>query len=195
MGKLLLGAAAALASLTLTGAVAAAQSGDVSVDASGPGAQVKVISKDKVRATVNNTTSATVNNTAYQKATSGDAKVTHSTTGGNATSGKAGNTAALSVSGTINNSSSLGDVSCGCAGMSGAVNVDASGPDSKVTVMSKDSTKITVNNTSNLSVNNKVTQTAYSGDASVTGNTTGGNATSGDASNSTTASVSFSVTN
>jgi hypothetical protein len=91
MGKLLLGAAAVVASLSLTAGVAAAQTGDVDVDASGPGAHVRVDSHDKNKVRVANKTNAKVYNDTWQHADSGDARVSHNTTGGNATSGGANN--------------------------------------------------------------------------------------------------------
>lgn len=192
MGKLLLGAAAVVASLSLTAGVAAAQTGDVDVDASGPGAHVKVDSHDRNGVKVRNKTNAAVNNGTYQKAESGDAKVKHNTTGGSATSGAASNGTALSVSASVNNSE--GTEGLGSGGAAGNVTVDASGPSSKVKVDSHDKNYVSVKNTLNFSVNNNTTQKAETGDASVTGNTTGGDATSGSAANTSSSSVSLTVT-
>ena len=194
MGKLLLGVASVVASVSLVGGVAAAQTGSVDVDASGPGANVKVDSHDHASVHVANKTKAHVYNDVYQKADSGNARVSHNTTGGDATSGNAANSSALSVSASVDNSgSSLGDM-LGGGGM-GDVTVDASGPSAKVKVDSHNSAHVSVYNSVDLKVSNDVTQKASTGNASVTGNTTGGDATSGSASNTSSGSVSLTVTN
>jgi hypothetical protein len=182
MGKLLLGAAAVVASLSLTAGVAAAQTGNVNVAASGPGAHVGVDSHDENKAKVRNNTNAHVYNDTYQDADSGDAKTWHNTTGGSATSGAASNGNALSVSGSVNQSSGVGGMELG------------SGPSSHVHVNSHDKNSVSVKNNVNFKVSNDTTQKAETGDASVVGNTTGGNATSGAASNTNSSSVSLTVT-
>jgi hypothetical protein len=52
-----------------------------------------------------------------------------------------------------------------------------------------------VNNDNNLSVSNTNYQTASSGNATVSENTTGGSATSGNSSNTNSTTVDFNVTN
>jgi hypothetical protein len=192
MGKLLLGAAAVVASLSLTAGVAAAQTGDVDVDTSGPGAHVKVDSHDKTKVNVKNKTNAKVYNDTYQKASSGDAKVKFNTTGGDATSGNASNGNALSVSASLNQAAGMDDMSMGNG--NGDVTVDASGPASKVKVDSHDKNYVSVYNSVDFKVSNDTTQKAYTGNASVSGNTTGGDATSGNAANTNSSSVSLTVT-
>jgi hypothetical protein len=193
MGKLLLGAAAVVASLSLTAGVAAAQTGNVNVAASGPGAHVGVDSHDENKAKVRNNTNAHVYNDTYQDADSGDAKTWHNTTGGSATSGAASNGNALSVSGSVNQSSGVGGMELG-SDNDGDVTVNASGPSSHVHVNSHDKNSVSVKNNVNFKVSNDTTQKAETGDASVVGNTTGGNATSGAASNTNSSSVSLTVT-
>ncbi len=192
MGKLLLGAAAVVASLSLTAGVAAAQTG--SVDTSGPSAHVKVDSHNKNRVEVKNKNDVKLKNNTTQKASSGDAKVKHNTTGGDASTGDASNASALSATVGIDNSGSVGDVGCGC-GDEGSLDVDTSGPGAKVKVDSHNSNKVEVKNTNDVKLENKVYQSAYTGDASVTGNTTGGDASTGDASNSSSVSFSLEITN
>lgn len=193
MKKLLTGAAAVVAGVVMTVGVAAAQTGNVDVDLSGPGSDAKVIFKDKMKVDVDNDTKAKLYNNVSQSADSGDAKVKNNTTGGSATTGDAMNTNGLTVAVSVDNSGAMGDMNCMCAG--GNVNVDASGPNAEAKVISKTKTKIDVDNDTMLKVENNVSQSANSGDATVKNNTTAGSATTGDAVNTNTVSVSFTVKN
>jgi hypothetical protein len=81
----------------------------------------------------------------------------------------------------------------------GGVDFDASientGPDSENEVSVESELEIDIENDNNLSVVSTNTQTATSGDAEVDGNTTGGDAITGDASNESSTSITFEVTN
>lgn len=189
MGKLLLGAAAVVASLSLTAGVAAAQT--TTVDTSGPDARVRVDSQNRHRVRVHNHNKVELKNDTKQHASSGDAKVSHNTTGGDAYSGDARNSARLDATATIDNTSSAGAVG-GTGGEDVNIDVDTSGPGADVRVDSNNSSHVEVTNRNDVKVDNKVYQNAYSGDATVWGNTTGGDAVSGDASNSS--SVKFDLT-
>ena len=76
-----------------------------------------------------------------------------------------------------------------------SISGSTTGPDSTniVKVITKSSVKVTNNN--DLKVTNNNTQHASSGDASVYDNTTGGSATTGNASNTNSTTMSFKVTN
>ena len=196
MGKLLLGAAAVVASLSLTAGVAAAQTGGVSGHAKGPNSYVKVDSHDRSKVKVENDNKVRLNNDVYQKASSGDAKVKHNTTGGDASTGDAGNSSALSASLSLDNSGSVGDLNCGCEGQgSGDVDAFAEGPDSVVKVDSHNSSEVKVENTNKVTLNNTVVQKAKTGNATVSDNTTGGDASTGAASNTSSVSFTLDITN
>jgi hypothetical protein len=193
MGKLLLGAAAVVASLSLTAGVAAAQTG--SVDTSGPGAFVKVEANKKNKVRVYNTNKVDLENRTYQKASSGDAKVKFNTTAGDVSTGDASNANALSATVNLNNTSTLGDLDCLCEGDGAGLDVDTSGPAAKVFVDANSYNSVKVNNYNKVEVENKTEQKAYSGDASAAFNTTVGDVTTGNASNTNSSSFSVSITN
>ena len=142
----------------------------------------------------NNCLSATNFNT--QTAWTGDAKVSHNTTGGDAVTGAAMNSNSFNASATVNNSGAGDWASAVNVGGGNATStISNTGPDSYNTVNNDTSVKVHVENNNNLSVSNTNTQSAYSGDAKVYGNTTGGSAMTGDATNTNSTSVSFNVTN
>ncbi|MGB4758944.1 MAG: hypothetical protein WBP26_02710 [Candidatus Saccharimonadales bacterium] len=85
-------------------------------------------------------------------------------------------------------------------GLSGAVgastgSISNTGPDSYNKVSDKQFKLVKVHNKNNLGVSNANSQNAWSGDASVKHNTTGGSATTGAASNANATSVSATVNN
>jgi hypothetical protein len=73
--------------------------------------------------------------------------------------------------------------------------ISNTGYNSDNTVSSRVRNSVDVENNNNICVSNDNEQTASSGDARVSENTTGGSATSGDASNTNSTTVSFNVTN
>lgn len=115
---------------------------------------------------VENDNDITVNNHTYQHAESGDAKVSHNTYGGDATSGDAWNSSENNTEVEINN--------------------DWNGSNSH---------SYKVENSNSVSVSNHTGQSAHTGNATVSGNTYGGSATSGDASNYSSNTVSVSINN
>ena len=73
--------------------------------------------------------------------------------------------------------------------------ISNTGPDSNNTCTVNGGTTCSVSNNNTINVSNNNSQTSGSGDADVTGNTTGGSATSGSASNTSSTSVDLGVTN
>ena len=192
MQKLLRLAAATAISVGFTGAVAAAQS---SIDNTGPDSYNKVKNLSTNSLSVNNDNDVNASNHNDQHAYSGDAKVKHNTTGGDATSGDASNSNSFSASVSIDNSGA-----CGClSGMFGGVDmggsIDTTGPDSTNVIENKVNNHVTVRNDNDVRVNNYNDQRASSGDATVYGNTTGGDATSGSASNSNSTTLELNISN
>jgi len=85
----------------------------------------------------------------------------------------------------------------GMAGFAGATTgtIDTTGPRSNNQIESNSKWEMDVDNDNDVRVDNDNDQHAYSGDARTSGNTTGGDAESGEASNANTANTSLSVDN
>lgn len=167
-----------------------------SIDTTGPD------SYNKVESSVENDTNLTNKNTVNAKsntdqgAMSGEVKAYKNTTAGDATSGHADNEQEVNGSITVDNTGT----DCGCAsdgmsGMSLGGDITNTGPDSTNKIENKVVNTVEVKNTNTVNLTNKVSQHAMSGDVKVEKNTTGGNATSGNVSNTSTSSFEISVTN
>ena len=131
--------------------------------------------------TVQNNNRVNVDNDNHQTATTGNATVSHNTWGGNATTGDATNENSTSTNVSITNS----------APVSTMTSNDWSGNSWKHE--DRDTTRVTNNNTVNVSNSN--TQTARSGNATVSYNTHGGDATSGNASNYNSTETNININN
>lgn len=134
----------------------------------------------------NNGTNATMQNAIGSTATTGDASVNANTTGGSATSGDA--TVVANVLNAVQSASSLnnGNVVTFTANLQGNVNgdlvIDPNALQPASSSSSLNSSNLAVNNQTNGQIHNNITLAANTGDASVTDNTTGGSATTGNAS-------------
>lgn len=152
--------------------------------------------------TVNNTNNLGINNIVNANAVSGNAAVTRNTNAGSATTGNASNSITafnLTGSNVIGKNSILvfvnvlgewvGLIVNTPAGTSAAhlgggitsANVSQTGPDSSNAVNNSGTTDQTINNNVNQQINNNIDINARSGDATVSSNTTAGDARSGDA--------------
>lgn len=76
-----------------------------------------------------------------------------------------------------------------------AATIENTGPNSENKVIESNQSTTTVTNTNDIAVTNTNKQAAVSGSASVTENTTGGSATSGDASNANNTSLKINIAN
>jgi hypothetical protein len=184
-------AAATVLGLSLTTGIAAAQS----VSNTGADSSNTVRSKTVNVNHVWNHTHLAADNDNMQAAATGAASSSFNTTGGGAMSGDASNATALNVSATIDNSGSSGGSGGSMPAASTTGSIDTTGYNSTNTVSSKVVNVNRVSNDTSVWVSNDNTQTASSGSASVSYNTTGGSATSGDASNSSSSSFTFNITN
>lgn len=138
--------------------------------------------------TVNNTNNFGIDNNVTSAANSGDATVASNTSGGNATSGSAmTNVTAFNLTGSTvigeNNILVFVNVVGKWVGLivnapAGATAASLGGGITRNTTVANDAT---LNNTNNFAINNDINVAAQSGDATVSKNTTGGNAKSGDA--------------
>jgi hypothetical protein len=193
MKKILRLLAIAVLALSLGTAGASAATGDIFN--TGPDSYNKIEFENRHDVDVNNRTRANINNNNPQYAETGEAKVNHNTTGGDATSGEATNDSLLRVAGSVDNTASSLAALEGASNGDDSASIEQTGPDSYNKVEFENKTYVDVNNKTSLNVNNNNPQTAVSGDARVEDNTTGGDATSGDACNISTVDVSFEVNN
>lgn len=139
--------------------------------------------------TVNNTNNEGINSAINANSTSGQANVSNNTTAGSATSGNATNSiTAFNLTGSSVVGSNDLLVFVNVLGKwvgiivnapPGATAAELGGGITQTSANSSNNT--TVNNTANEQINNKINLNAASGNAAVTGNTSGGNATSGNA--------------
>lgn len=101
--------------------------------------------------------------------------------GGSATSGNASNfnatTASVNITNNVPVSHEVG------SSFGGNNTISTTGPHSVNLISSKSSRVVQITNTNNVTINNTNNQTAISGNASVSGNTRGGSAVTGDATN------------
>jgi hypothetical protein len=194
MKKLLRLAALTVMAFSLTTGVAAASVG--SIDTTGPDSTNIIRFRNRSSVRVSNDNNVGVGNVNLQFADSGDAKVKHNTTGGDATSGDAANDNLTRTRVAIDNSGSSGDAlanACGCDGSEASI--ENTGPDSYNRVSVNNDSSVRVRNDNNVGVLNFSVQSADSGDARVEDNTTGGDATSGDATNVNTTETTVEITN
>src|SRR4030095_11188476 len=173
-----------------------AAANSASIDTTGPDSTNQVKFENRSRVKVDNDNHVRVYNNNPQSAYTGDASVRHNTTGGDATSGDASNDSLLRNSLTLRNTSSSSaalENACGCADHTG--DISNTGPDSYNKILFADSSKVEVKNHNDVNVENHNAQSATSGDAKVSDNTTGGDATSGGASNVSTLETTLVVEN
>jgi hypothetical protein len=167
------------------------------IDTTGPDSTNKIHSESSQRVDIDNDNDLKVRNDNSQKAWSGEAEVRDNTTGGDATSGDTSNMNAFDASVSVDNSASVGDAVAAGAGGAGDndATIENTGPDSYNSVKFESRSSVDIDNDNDLYVSNHNYQTASSGDATVKHNTTGGDATTGSASNENTTTVRFDVTN
>jgi hypothetical protein len=168
-----------------------------SITHTGPYSYNKIKTEISNRVRVNNDNTLKVENDNWQNAYTGDASVVHNTTGGTAITGNARNANSLDVSATVNNAGAGGawtDNHAGAGAGAGAT-IEHTGPHSDNVVKYEQRSSVNIQNDNYIKVDNNNHQQATSGDAKVYGNTTGGDAVSGDATNENSTSVNISVTN
>ncbi len=169
------------------------------IDTTGPYSDNTIRSDTSYRVDVDNDNNLKVHNDNDQKAWTGDAEVEKNTTGGDAETGAAWNDNAFDAVVSVDNSASVANAVGGAGGAAAPVHQDATidntGYHSDNSIRYESRTNIDVNNDNNLYVSNDNNQYASSGDATVKYNTTGGDAVTGDATNTNSTSVRFEVTN
>jgi hypothetical protein len=144
---------------------------------------------------VENDNDLRVNNMNIQRAETGEAEVEDNTTAEDVGTGGAANTAGLMVDVEIaNEGSGIGEMVLDPE-VANEGGIETTGPESHNEVEFSSRTEIEIENENDLHINTFNTQTAVSGDAEVEDNTTAGNAITGDASNDSSVSMSFTITN
>lgn len=195
MKKALRFVAVAVLGLTMTTGVASATTG--SIDTTGPNSYNEVRSDYRKNVDVRNRNNVRLENSNDQFAQSGDATVSYNTTGGDAWTGDAANDNWTEASVSIDNSASS-EAALGYGGGGGGWgggSIDFTGPGSDNVIDSRYRVDVNVENTNNVDVSNESVQTAVSGDAKVYGNTRGGDARTGDATNVNTTELMVEITN
>jgi hypothetical protein len=189
---------AALASLGLvvglSGGMVGAQMG--TIDTTGPDSENEIQYETKTEVDIDNDNDLTASNSNSQSADTAEAEVEDNTTGGDAETGSASNKSSFTAKVSVDNSAAaefVADMDLG--GVDFDASIENTGPDSENEVSVESELEIDIENDNNLSVVSTNTQTATSGDAEVDGNTTGGDAITGDASNESSTSITFEVTN
>ena len=161
------------------------------IAASGPNSNNQITSNSNKSLTVSGTDKKIINNDINAGATTGNANVSNNTNGGSAESGKANtNIVLLNLTGqkvvAKNALLVFVNVMGSWVGLifdapAGSYAVAATGPGSNNTINADDNTDVNVDITKTSLIDNDIDATAHSGDASVTSNTNGGNAKTGDA--------------
>ncbi len=195
MRKLLRLFAAVLVSMGVTGGMAAAATG--SIENTGQGSDNDIVWESESEVYLDNRTDVEFDVDLDQDADSGDARMSANTTGGDAETGDATNESEIEAALTIDNSGSSSDaLTCGCVnGGDHEASIDTTGQSSDNRVHFKNESSVRVDNDTDVDVDVDVDQNASSGDAKVWGNTTGGDASTGSATNTSSVVFSLSVTN
>lgn len=167
------------------------------IGTTGANSDNKISSKTTVDTDVSNHNNLDLSNMTHQYASSGESQVKYNTTGGNATSGSASNSNGVNASVSVDNSHAAASVTvpAGDGSGSGSASINNTGYNSNNQVTSETKTNVDITNHNDVDIHNSVDQMAKSGEAEVMYNTTGGSATSGDVSNTTTSSFDVRVSN
>jgi|GEM_PF-5416982 hypothetical protein len=178
----------------MTGGAVGAQTGTGTIVDTGPDSTNVIVAKKSMRVRVMNHNDLTASNVNDQLTATGEAEVEDNTTGGDAKTGKATNTNTLIAKATVTNTSpSKLTVSTDDGDLTGIIK--RTGPDSTNKIVAKERVSVSVMNHNDMEVTTTNIQTATTGDAEVEDNTSAGDATTGDASNTSTSTIIFTVSN
>lgn len=183
--------------VTSLGAVAAcagiAGASTGSLDHTGPDSSNNVKSITTSHVTLNNDNNIHASSSNSQWASTGNAITVHNTTAGGAMTGDATNN--NSVGATVSLSNSMPSMASSMDPSSDSGTISFSGPSSDNKIVSVNKSTVNVDNDNNVSLSTSSHQSAETGKAVVAGNTTGGSATTGDATNSNSGTFTITVTN
>lgn len=161
----------------------------------GPSSSNNVEVNSQQKATTENNNDLKLDNSTSQDAKTGSATAEDSTTAGDAGSGDAENMNDMSVAVDVDNSGSTQGMDWGMGSGEHEATIENTGPDSDNNVEFNSNSELKITNDNKISISNSVDQTSKSGDAKVSHNTTGGDAMSGNASNTSTTEFTLSVKN
>jgi len=178
----------------LSGGMVSAQG--AAIDTTGPDSTNTITYTDTATVVVDNSNTVSGSNENDQSSTSGRAEVEHNTSGGSARSGAASNKTSFGARVSINNAASDSS-DMGGAGNNKNISsrITETGPDSTNEIAIDNTRDVVITNTNDLSITNTNTQTARSGSAEVEDNTTGGSATTGNATNTSSEALTFTISN
>lgn len=198
MNKLTRISATVASSLALVAGFAGAAGASPSIDTTGPGSENRISQRDYTRTRVTNNNHVDLTNNNPQEAESGEAEAERNTTVDGVWSGHASNNSTMNATVRVDNSGSSSDARS-AGGRGGADVSDASisttGPGSENVISARNTVKTTVSNNNWVTVTNNNEQTAESGEASAEHNTTVGDVSSGDATNTSHATFDVTVSN
>lgn len=180
----------------LTTGFAAAQTG--SIDHTGQSSDNKIISKVHNSARFKNDTDLRVRNSNDQDARSGSVDANRNTTAGNVGSGNASNSNATSTKVDVSNGGGVAALAGAGSGSDqglGNASISYTGQDSDNKVVTKISNNLSVKNDTDVHVSNYNDQDARSGNVDANRNTTVGNVSSGNVSNTSSTSTEIKVSN
>lgn len=193
MKKLLRAFAAAVLGVSLSAGLVAASS---TIDNTGQGSDNGILHQNDYDVDLDNTTDVGVDVDNDQDADSGDATADRNTDGGDAFSGNAANDSELVVEGEIDNTgANAAALSGNNGGGSDDASIDTTGQNSDNRIVFDNDYNVDVDNDTDLRVDVDNDQNADSGDAVVSRNTSGGQAVSGHATNTSSTTVDFTVSN
>ena len=189
-------AAATVLGLSLTTGIVAADAGN-NISHTGPNSSNRVHTSVTNDTHIRNDNRIDADNYSQQTGYTGDAKVWGNTTGGNATSGNVSNDNSTKVELSVDNSAatSTNDPQGTMDPHNMGGDISHTGPNSSNHINTTVSNDVNINNDNHIDVSNVNKQTGTTGDATVAGNTTGGNATSGSVYNANSSTFKISVTN
>ena len=167
-----------------------------SIGTTGPSSDNTVRHDSDVELEVENDNDLDLTNRSEQRASSGETEVKYNTTGGDASTGDASNMNDVTAEVEFDNSASAASMSAMASvesDNSGSITNTGAYSDNHVTFESD--TDVDIDNENDVDIYNNVDQSAYSGDAEVRANTTGGSASTGSVSNSSSSSFTVRITN
>jgi len=189
-------AAGSVATVAVFAGFSASMASAAPYSTEGPNSPVWSFKKTYKQTNLANKTNVYAKNNTYQRASSGDVKAFNNTTVGDATSGDASNAASFSATVSVDNTSSSAAALSGSNGGSGGTGaISTEGPNSPIKAVDVYVEKTNVYNKTNIAVSNNTVQSASTGDVWAANNTTVGDVSSGDASNTSTSSMNISVSN
>jgi len=168
--------------------------GSASISDTGPKSNNVISERVSQDTNVRNNNNVSLNNRNNQVATTGNANVSGNTFGGSASTGDAMNANSTNAAVQVDNNTNV-PTSLASLGSGGSAFIGDTGPLSNNVISANVKSNTSVTNNNNVNINNSNNQVARSGNANVSGNTFGGSASTGDASNWNSTDLQVAITN